>query len=761
MSDVSSDHLDMDHADAAWEYLSEQVETFIDRWEATGTPPDIRALLPASPLALRRMTLIELIKVDLEYRHSHSCVRDLRLYFEEYPELRAGGDLPCDLIYEDYHLRKKAGETVTKSEYLNRFPKQRTQLQRLLGLDSPYQTTRLSKGQPAEAHNIRAGETLDDFDLYNEVGSGAFATVFLARQRSMQRLVALKISRDESDEPQALAQLDHPNIVRVYDQRYLTTERVRLLYMQFVPGGTLHDLLDQIREGDRPTSGHALLGSVDANLRKRGDEPPFDSSTRKRVGNMSWEHAVAWLGSQLAEALQYAHGRGVLHRDIKPANVLLGADGRPKLADFNISYASEVEGATPETFFGGSVAYMSPEQLEAYHPGLPRNPDQLDGRSDVYSLAMVLWELLAGRRPFEDRVLAEGWPATIERMFGERKAGIQPAAIKRLPANCPEILRDVLLRALAPNEDERYADAGEFARELAMCLEPHLAGLLRPRKRDWRKAVTWAPFTTFFVAVVIPNVLASIMNIAYNFQAIFEAEKIDSAYFWNVELSVVNPVLYTLGILAGFWFAQPVLKGLRVQRAEQNLEGQTAENAVRRTIWMGDVFWMIGMTLWVLSGFIFPSWTALKVKGPVSFSFFGHFLASQFITGMIASAVAFFAVTFVCVRAVLPRLLPSAAANPDLAMQLIKLSKRAWIYLSTLVIAPMLAVFMLSFSAKTIQTAFAGIAAVGAVSFVIAGLLFWLIQRDLGALIKIVDPTGDHSSFGVESTLVGSRSRGR
>src|SRR5271155_5065425 len=95
---------------------------------------------------------------------------------------------------------------------------------------------------------IAVGDQIDDFDLLAELGSGAFAKVFLARQRSMQRLVALKGSCDQSTEPQTLAQLDHDYIVRVYDQRLLPERRLRLLYMQYVSGGTLQAVIYRVRQ---------------------------------------------------------------------------------------------------------------------------------------------------------------------------------------------------------------------------------------------------------------------------------------------------------------------------------------------------------------------------------------------------------------------------------------------------------------------------------------------------------------------------------
>ncbi len=104
----------------------------------------------------------------------------------------------------------------------------------------------------ADLTQIEVGERLDDFDLLIELGSGAFARVFLARQLSLQRLVAVKISANRGHEPQTLAQLDHDYIVRVFDQRILRDRDWRLLYMQYLPGGTLLDLGRVIFAGERP-----------------------------------------------------------------------------------------------------------------------------------------------------------------------------------------------------------------------------------------------------------------------------------------------------------------------------------------------------------------------------------------------------------------------------------------------------------------------------------------------------------------------------
>src|SRR5947207_14330184 len=133
-----------------------------------------------------------------------------------------------------------------------------------MGLDAP--VVRLSlMSRASRVPELETGQKIDDFELLVKLGKGAFASVFLARQTSMQLLVALKASADKGTEPQTLAQLDHPFIVRVYDQRRVPELRLRLLYMQYVAGGTLQDVIERARQvpfSDR--SGQLLLEAVDA-----------------------------------------------------------------------------------------------------------------------------------------------------------------------------------------------------------------------------------------------------------------------------------------------------------------------------------------------------------------------------------------------------------------------------------------------------------------------------------------------------------------
>src|SRR5205823_8138048 len=193
-------------------------------------------------------------------------------------------------------------------------------------------------------------------------------------------------------------------------------------------------------------SGKTLIEAIDRVLQRRGEEAPVESPVRARLAEMSWPQAVAWLGVRLADALHYAHRRGVLHRDIKPANVLLTADGSPRLADFNVGHCSKLDGVSPRAFFGGSLVYMSPEQLEAFNPAHDRDPASLDGRSDQYSLGVTLWELLAGERPFGPESVSGPLAIAIAELTARRKAGVPPEAARSLPPGTPVHLEQALRR---------------------------------------------------------------------------------------------------------------------------------------------------------------------------------------------------------------------------------------------------------------------------------------------------------------------------
>src|SRR5262245_20831047 len=182
--------------------LTERVERFLATWEQ-GHEPTLGAFLPESPPSHRRYVLSELIKVDLEQRIERGISRRLEQYAREFPELlEASGEPPVDLIYEEYHLRRMSGQAVNARDYYERFPKSAGALRRLMGTEDFTASTQLVAAKQIKSYS--PGQRLDDFELLKEVGKGAFGSVFKAKQISMQRTVALKVSADKGTEPQTL-----------------------------------------------------------------------------------------------------------------------------------------------------------------------------------------------------------------------------------------------------------------------------------------------------------------------------------------------------------------------------------------------------------------------------------------------------------------------------------------------------------------------------------------------------------------------------
>ncbi len=755
---TSGDALTQMEPSQIWDRLGEYIDQFIEAWQNSDAPPEISAHLPDNPPALRRLTLVEMIKIDMEQRWGGKREpKMVEQYLDEFPELVTGAGVPCDLVYEEYHVRKQQGDDVTVAEYCDRFPTRAVELRRLINIDAPTQSTALvdSGGMPT----FEVGQKIDDFELLAPLGKGAFATVFRARQTSMHRIVALKISRDRSAEPQTLAQLEHPNIVRVFDQRLLPESRLRLLYIQYVPGGTILDVLAYLRA--RPTqkpTGTMMLAAVDEMLVENGEQPPGDSMTRYRLTGATWPELVCWLGARLAGALAHAHGQGVLHRDIKPANVLVGADGQPKLADFNIS-CSKLDGVTPAAYFGGTLAYMSPEQLEAYNPAHERTPDQIDGRADVYSLGILLWELLTLTRPFSDLAMPGDWSLALPAMTALRREGVQPSDRARVPRDCPPGVVEVLEKCLAPNPEDRYPSAAALARELELCLQPRAQSLLHARG-SFGTFVRRHPVATTLGVGLLPNLALTVVNIAYNQSQIMRELSPEEQRLFLIQIMSVNPVMYTIGLGYIFWTRGRMFHTVyRLARGDK-LDPPPSLDIVRRCLTLGVATAGISALLWSLSGFLFPAWLRLGT-GPLSetsVAHFVHFIVSNLLCGLIVATQSYYVVTFLALRLCYPPLLQARPADAHELPELVRLARLGRFVLGLTFAVPFLALAAL----LTIDVGKPVLGVITAIGFLGCALGYFLdltIRADLAALAAAINPSGDALMGGdsVESYLGGSR----
>jgi serine/threonine protein kinase len=741
-----------DPATVALYEVAQRIDALTEAWKGDDLPPNLAEFVPNGPAGLRRLVLSELIKVDLEYRwRHHELPKQVEEYIEEFPEVAQNGQVPCDLIYEEFHIRGQTPEAAGPDEYYRRFPKQAERLKRMMTIDANrFGSTTLVAGH--RQANFEVGQQIDDFDLLVQLGKGSFGSVFLARQRSMQRLVALKISRDRGVEPQTLAQLDHPNIVRVYDQRVVPESKVQLMYMQHIPGGTLHDVLEGVRQLPAPLrTGKILVDSIDRALDRHGESAPADSPSRRRLAAMGWPEVVCWIGSRLAAALEYAHSRGVLHRDVKPANVLLAADGSPKLVDFNVSFSSKLEGATPAAYFGGSLSYMSPEQIEAYNPDHSRQPDEMDGRSDVYSLGIVLWELLTGSRPFSDEHLEDclyDTPKLLAQLTARRRAGLTPAALATLPPDLPPGLQPVLTSCLASDVGDRPASAGQLARQLELCLQPHVQRLLRPRPGSWRERFRRWPFWFFVTIGLAPSVIFSFLNLQFNKENLAQYDKQAQLDFFWVEVLAVNGVLFPIAIALVLWFAWPVLRAIGKAGSGKPIESAIAPELRRRSLRVGDFAAWMGMVLWIVSGIAFPAGQLMKFGAsavkPIDF---GIFLASQVVTGWISSTLTFFLLAFIFVRAFYPVLVRPDEAHTEEVEDLSKLAHRCgWCFALTIV-GTVLALGLVALATSTSLWWRAGLPVIGGICSLAAYWMSQLIRADLLTLAIAIDPQREASSI--------------
>lgn len=363
--------------------------------------------------------------------------------------------IAIELAYEEFCQRKAGGEDVRPSDFAERFPTVQHSLRRQIGIHQFLSQRGMTEAEPLPDWP-EAGDEVAGFLLKEELGRGAFGRVFLAHELKLrERTVVVKVARQGLREAQLLAQVSHPGIVPIYSAETDADWGLTTICMPFNSRATLLDVLEFTGTLDSAALDGQTIPQAVANRNCSDDQLTLLPQGTESVNSDSYVQSVIYFARLLTDSLSFAHQKGVQHRDLKPSNILVNSVGHPLLIDFNLSTEP-----TSEDFIGGTLPYMSPEQLMAVLSTAPNRGFELpeiDRRSDLYSLSVCLYQLWNGYHPL-GKIPAELNQMELADYLLERQA-LGPIA-GRLSTNAREAALQELIRCcLSYYADERPESA--------------------------------------------------------------------------------------------------------------------------------------------------------------------------------------------------------------------------------------------------------------------------------------------------------------
>jgi serine/threonine protein kinase len=462
--------------------------------------------------------LAELIKADLRLRYDDGQSPTVASYLEQFPELCQTDSRVVSLIYEEFCLMEEGGRVPDVESFCGRYPRWKDSLTAQLQYHRLF--SQAAGARPVSPQFPNAGDCFEEFQLVSLLGRGGTSRVFLARDLSLGgKQVVLKVSHDRGDEPKVHGRLDHPHIVPANSVAFQPDKHLRGLSMPYHPGLALDVVMSRLYSSGRPRkaieiwhvlvdgSAKSLISSADpqkeallaAEMRRAG---PRGDGWEGFPASGTFAQGAAWLAMIVARALHYAHGMGTYHRDVKPGNILLTLRHGPELFDFNLSESPHSAHQAQEAIHGGTLPYMAPEQIEAFLN--PQLWGKVGAQADVYSLGLVLRELLTGQMPeLPEQKLA---PARAMRQVLDRRAALD-TGIRWIDPKIPHALESIVAKSLSIAPKDRYGNAEALAKDLERFLrhEPLLQADNRSRRE---KLANWGIRKRWFLLGIAMCVLA-------------------------------------------------------------------------------------------------------------------------------------------------------------------------------------------------------------------------------------------------------------